>query len=96
MEIQKKYIEINNKKMAVIDEGSGESIIFLHGNPSSSYLWRNIAPNFTDTNWIVVPDLIGMGDSEKLDGIDNPDYNLTGHYDFLEKLFEKLEVGMST
>ena len=37
MEIQKKYIEINNKKMAVIDEGSGESIIFLHGNPSSSY-----------------------------------------------------------
>ena len=77
MEIQKKYIEINNKKMAVIDEGSGESIIFLHGNPSSSYLWRNIAPNFIDTNRIIVPDLIGMGDSEKLDGIDNPDYNLT-------------------
>ena len=93
MEIQKKYIEINNKKMAVIDEGFGESIIFLHGNPSSSYLWRNIAPNFTDTNRIVVPDLIGMGDSEKLDGIDNPDYNLTGHYDFLEKLLEKLDVG---
>ena len=62
MEIQKKYIEINNKKMAVIDEGSGESIIFLHVNPSSSYLWRNIAPNFIDTNRIIVPDLIGMGD----------------------------------
>ena len=66
MEIQKKYIEIAGKKMAVIDEGSGEPIVFLHGNPTSSYLWRNIAPNFKETNRIIVPDLMGMGDSEKL------------------------------
>ena len=69
MEIQKKYIEVRGKKMAVIDEGVGEPIIFLHGNPTSSHLWRNIAPNFLNTNRIIVPDLIGMGDSEKLDGI---------------------------
>ena len=88
MEIQKKYIEIKGKKMAVIDEGNGEPIIFLHGNPTSSYLWRNIAPNFLNTNRIIIPDLIGMGDSEKLDGIDNPEYSFIGHYDFLSKLLE--------
>ena len=93
MEIQKKYIEIAGKKMAVIDEGSGEPIVFLHGNPTSSYLWRNIAPNFKETNRIIVPDLMGMGDSEKLDGIDNPDCNLMGHYDFLDQLLDKLEIG---
>ena len=93
MEIQKKYIEIAGKKMAVIDEGFGEPIVFLHGNPTSSYLWRNIAPNFKETNRIIVPDLMGMGDSEKLDGIDNPSYNLMGHYDFLDQLLDKLEIG---
>tara|TARA_B100000886_G_scaffold28631_1_gene18100 strand:+ start:51 stop:917 length:867 start_codon:yes stop_codon:yes gene_type:complete len=93
MEIQKKYIEIGDKKMAVIDEGVGEPIVFLHGNPTSSYLWRNIAPNFKETNRIIVPDLIGMGDSEKLDGIDNPNYNLMGHYNFLDQLLNKLEIG---
>ena len=93
MEIQKKYIEVRGKKMAVIDEGVGESIIFLHGNPTSSYLWRNIAPNFLNTNRIIVPDLIGMGDSEKLDGIDNPEYSFIGHYDFLSQLLEILDLG---
>ena len=92
MEIQKKYIEIKGKKMAVIDEGNGEPIIFLHGNPTSSYLWRNIAPNFLNTNRIIIPDLIGMGDSEKLDGINNPEYSFIGHYDFLSKLLETLDL----
>ena len=95
MEIQKKYIEVRGKKMAVIDEGVGESIIFLHGNPTSSHLWRNIAPNFLKTNRIIVPDLIGMGDSEKLDGIDNSEYSFIGHYDFLSKLLEILDLGKS-
>ena len=63
MEIQKKYIEIKGKKMAVIDEGIGESIIFLHGNPTSSYLWRNIAPNFLNTNRIIVPDFLFFNSS---------------------------------
>ncbi len=93
MKIQKKYIEVREKKMAVIDEGVGEPIIFLHGNPTSSHLWRNIAPNFLNTNRIIVPDLIGMGDSEKLDGIDNPEYSFIGHYDFLSQLLEILDLG---
>lgn len=69
--------------MAYYDEGKGDPIVFLHGNPSSSYLWRNIAPNFFQSNRVIVPDLIGMGDSEKLDGIDNKNYNFNGHYKFL-------------
>ena len=69
--------------MAYYDEGEGDPIIFLHGNPSSSYLWRNIAPNFFQSNRVIVPDLIGMGDSEKLDGVNNKDYNFSGHYKFL-------------
>ena len=69
--------------MAYYDEGKGDPIVFLHGNPSSSYLWRNIAPNFFQSNRVIVPDLIGMGDSEKLDGIDNENYNFNGHYKFL-------------
>ena len=93
MNLQKKYLEINGKNMAVIDEGSGEPIVFLHGNPTSSYLWRNIAPNFIETNRIIVPDLIGMGDSEKLEGEDNPEYNFIGHYDYLSKLLENLDLG---
>ena len=71
MKYTKKYIEINNKKMAFIDEGNGDVFLFLHGNPTSSFLWRNIAPHVEDLGRIVIPDLIGMGDSEKLDGEDN-------------------------
>ena len=62
--------------IVTIDEGSGQSIVFLHGNPTSSYLWRNITPHVKDLGRVVVPDLIGMGDSEKLEGIDNPDIRI--------------------
>ena len=56
--------------MAYIDEGQGDAILMLHGNPSSSFIWRNIAPELEDIGRIVMPDLIGMGDSDKLEGID--------------------------
>ena len=82
----KKYMEILGKQMAYIDEGSGQSIVFLHGNPASSFLWRNITPHVKDLGRVIAPDLIGMGDSEKLDGINNPEYSFIGHYDFLSKL----------
>ena len=54
--------------MAFLDSGEGQSIVFLHGNPASSFLWRNITPSVEGLGRIVVPDLIGMGDSEKLEG----------------------------
>ena len=89
----KKYIEVKDKKLAYIDEGKGDAIVFIHGNPTSSYLWRNIAPNFEKSHRIIVPDLIGMGDSEKLGGVDNSDYSFNGHYSFLDTFLTKLELG---
>ena len=86
---EKKYIEILGKKMAYIDHGEGDSIVFLHGNPASSFLWRNITPYLEGMGRIIVPDLIGMGDSEKLDGIDNPDYKYHGQYKYLSTLLDQ-------
>ena len=93
MSAEKKYIEILGKKMAYIDHGEGDSIVFLHGNPASSFLWRNITPHLEGLGRIIVPDLIGMGDSEKLDGIDNPDYKYHGQYKYLSTLLDSLELG---
>ena len=89
----KKYIKVKDKKLAYIDEGKGDAIVFIHGNPTSSYLWRNIAPNFVKSHRIIVPDLIGMGDSEKLEGVDNSDYSFDGHYSFLDAFLTKLDLG---
>ena len=93
MKYTKKYAEINNKKMAYIDEGNGDTFLFLHGNPTSSYLWRNIAPHVEEIGRVVIPDLIGMGDSEKLDGIDNEGYKYHGQYGYLTGLLENLDLG---
>ena len=93
MKYTKKYAEINNKKMAYIDEGNGDTFLFLHGNPTSSYLWRNIAPHVEDIGRVVIPDLIGMGDSEKLDGVDNEGYKYHGQYGYLTGLLETLDLG---
>tara|TARA_B110000483_G_scaffold202572_1_gene244307 strand:+ start:90 stop:956 length:867 start_codon:yes stop_codon:yes gene_type:complete len=89
----KNFLKVKDKKLAYIDEGEGEVIVFIHGNPTSSYLWRNIAPNFNKSYRVIVPDLIGMGDSEKLDGVDNPDYSFNGQYDYLEELLNQLNLG---
>ena len=92
MNINKKSLTINNNQMAFIDEGNGETLIFIHGNPTSSFLWRNIAPHFIDKYRVIVPDLIGMGDSDKLEGIDNEDYNFKGQYKYLSGLIKNLNI----
>ena len=63
------------------------------GNPTSSYLWRNIAPNFKKYYRVIVPDLVGMGDSEKLDGIDNHGYSFNGQYEYLDSFLKELDLG---
>jgi haloalkane dehalogenase len=93
MKYTKKYQEVRNKKMAYIDEGNGDTFLFLHGNPTSSFLWRNIAPHVEDLGRIVIPDLIGMGDSDKLDGVDNEGYKYHGQYGYLTELFDQLDLG---
>ena len=62
----KKYLDINGRRMAYIDEGQGDAIVFQHGNPSSSYLWRNVMPHLKGQGRLIACDLIGMGDSESL------------------------------
>ena len=56
MKYVKKFIDVNGKQMAYVDEGSGDTVLFLHRNPTSSYLWRNIAPHVEKTNRIVHPE----------------------------------------
>ena len=89
----KNFLEVKGKNLAYIDEGKGDAIVFIHGNPTSSYLWRNIAPNFNSSHRVIVPDLMGMGDSEKLDGIDNPGYSFNGQYHYLDELLNELNLG---
>ena len=91
--MNKNYKEILGKQMAYLDSGEGQSIVFLHGNPASSFLWRNITPFVKDLGRVIVPDLIGMGDSEKLEGIDNPDYTYHGQYKYLSNLLDSLDLG---
>jgi haloalkane dehalogenase len=89
---RKSYTDVLGKQMAYLDEGEGAPIVFLHGNPTSSYLWRNVIPALEGRGRIVVPDLIGMGDSEKLGADDPARYTLVRHRDFLDGLLEKLGV----
>jgi haloalkane dehalogenase len=62
---EKKRAKTLGHDMAYIDEGEGRPVVFLHGNPASSYLWRNIIPYVTDGHRAIAPDLMGMGDSDK-------------------------------
>lgn len=80
---QKKKIEIRGRNMAYVDEGSGDPILFLHGNPTSSYLWRNVMPHLEGQGRILAPDLIGMGDSDKLPDSGPDRYTFKEHSDFL-------------
>jgi len=89
---EKKYIEILGKKMAYVDKGQGDPTVFLHGNPTSSYLWRNIMPYAEEAGRIIAPDLIGMGDSEKLENPGPKSYTFEEHAKYLYKFFEELSL----
>lgn len=88
---EKKSKEINGKKIAYVDTGEGDPIVLLHGNPTSSYLWRNIIPELEGSGRVIVPDLIGQGDSEKLPASDGPDrYSFLVVYEYLDGLLQAL------
>ena len=78
--------------MAYVEEGSGPPVVFLHGNPTSSYIWRNILPVVAPHARCIAPDLIGMGDSEKVEGSDPARYGFLEHRRLLEALLEHLGV----
>tara|TARA_B110000116_G_scaffold68924_1_gene59460 strand:+ start:432 stop:1307 length:876 start_codon:yes stop_codon:yes gene_type:complete len=89
---RKKFITVNNKKMAYIEMGHGDPIVFQHGNPTSSYLWRNIMPHLSKQGRCIAIDLIGMGDSEKLDQSGPNKYLYEEQREYLFKAWEQLEV----
>ncbi len=88
----KKQATILGRTMAYVDEGSGDPILFLHGNPTSSYLWRNIMPYLESLGRCIAPDLIGMGDSDKLPQGGSESYRFVEHRTYLDGLLDHLGV----
>ncbi|MEM7457827.1 MAG: haloalkane dehalogenase [Pseudomonadota bacterium] len=89
---EKSYKTIHGKQMAYVDVGEGDPIVFLHGNPTSSYLWRNVMPHLEGKGRLIAPDLIGMGDSEKLDNSGPDRYTFVEHRKYLFGLLDELGV----
>src|SRR5262245_47252374 len=78
--------------MASVEAGSGDPIVFLHGNPASSYTWRNGIPHLEELGRCIAPDLIGMGDSEKLPNSGPGSYTFIEHRGYLDALLDTLSV----
>lgn len=91
--MEKKHAVVNGKRLAYADVGSGDPILFLHGNPTSSYLWRNVIPHLADVARCIAPDLIGMGDSEPLDHPGPDSYTFVEHREYLDGLLDELDLG---
>jgi haloalkane dehalogenase len=92
MPYAKKQLTVRGYQMAYVEVGAGDPIVFLHGNPTSSYLWRNVMPHVEGRGRLIAPDLIGMGDSAKLRDSGPGRYSFVEHRDFLWDLFDQLDV----
>jgi haloalkane dehalogenase len=87
------YREVNGNRMAYVDEGDGDAIVFAHGNPTSSYLWRNVMPHLEGLGRLVAADLIGMGESDKLHPSGPDRYNYAEQRDYVCALWDALDLG---
>ncbi|MDT7672639.1 MAG: haloalkane dehalogenase [Pseudonocardiales bacterium] len=88
----KRYTQVLGRRMAYVEQGSGAPIVFLHGNPTSSFLWRSVLPELSSLGRCIAPDLIGMGDSDKLPADDPARYTFVRHREFLDALLDALGV----
>jgi haloalkane dehalogenase len=87
----KKFCEVDGRRLAYIEVGTGSPIVLLHGNPTSSYLWRHVIPPLLDQGRVIVPDLIGHGDSDKLPASEGPErYRFEVAYAYLDKLLRAI------
>ncbi len=91
--LPKKYATVLGRQMAYHDSGSGDPVVFLHGNPTSSYLWRNIIPHVAGSARCIAPDLIGHGDSDKLESSGTGSYTFAEHREHLDALLDQLDLG---
>lgn len=89
----KQFADVLGRRMAYIDEGAGDAIVFQHGNPTSSYLWRNVMPHCRGLGRLVACDLIGMGDSDKLPDSGPGRYSFAEHRHYLDALWDRLDLG---
>ena len=85
------FTNVNGKRIAYLEAGTGDPIVLLHGNPTSSYLWRNIIPKLEGCGRVIAPDLIGQGDSEKLPAGDGADrYSFEVAFEYLDGLLREI------
>jgi haloalkane dehalogenase len=90
--MEKRSVDVNGLAMAYVEVGEGDPIVLLHGNPTSSYLWRNIIPHLSGLGRCIAPDLIGMGDSDPLPASGPDSYRFVEHREYLDGLFDALGV----
>ena len=89
---QKQRRPVLGREMAYVEVGQGDPIVLLHGNPTSSYLWRNVLPHLQPLGRCIVPDLVGMGDSAKLPDSGPHSYRFVEQRRYLDALLEALDV----
>ncbi|GAA5198233.1 haloalkane dehalogenase [Rugosimonospora acidiphila] len=89
---EKRFAEVLGRRMAYVERGEGHPIVFLHGNPTSSFLWRNVLPHVeAPGRRLIAPDLIGMGDSDKIPTGAEPDrYRFAGHARYLDAFINEV------
>jgi len=91
MPATQQFATINGKRLAYLEAGSGDPIVLLHGNPTSSYLWRHVIPELEGLGRVIAPDLIGQGDSEKLPESEGPErYSFQVAFDYLDGLLRHI------
>ncbi|MDH3754942.1 MAG: haloalkane dehalogenase [Acidimicrobiia bacterium] len=88
----KLFVEVEGKQMAYREVGDGDPIVFLHGNPTSSHLWRNVVPHLAGQGRCLSPDLIGMGDSDPVDDPGPDSYRFVEHRRYLDGWFDAVGV----
>ena len=93
MNYEKQIATVNGRKIAYVEAGQGDPIVLLHGNPTSSFLWRNVIPELESSGRVIAPDLIGQGDSEKLPAADGPGrYSFEVAYEYLDGLLRQIDA----
>ena len=96
MPTTQQFADVNGKRIAYLEAGAGDPIVLLHGNPTSSFLWRNIIPELEGCGRVIAPDLIGQGDSEKLPASEGPDrYSFKVAFDYLDGLLRELDANQN-
>jgi haloalkane dehalogenase len=90
---KKKTVEVLGKTMSYVEMGEGDPILLLHGNPTSSFLWRDVVPPLEGLGRCILPDLIGMGDSDKLEDSGPDRYTFVEHRQYLDAFYDAVDLG---